>query len=311
MFPSRSLLVASLLNLAAAIPSELQNVLKNTHGGSEYGYPTDLTRGIMPIPVHSHNDYWRDIPFYSGLSRGCVSTEADVWLYNGTLYVGHDESSLTEERTFESLYVKPMLEVLERQNPQTPFVTSPTNNGVFDTDTSQTMYFFVDLKTSGPKTLEAVTAALQPLREKGYLTALKSNKTITHGPITVIGTGNTPLNLIGPVADRDIFFDAPLHALNQPEYAGVTSLISPIASTSFKRAVGALNSSDDNAILSEEQLDSLRSQIRTAKKRGIGARYWETPYYPIWARNAVWRTLLQEGVALLNADDLDAVSEYF
>ncbi|KAI9045388.1 uncharacterized protein KD926_008815 [Aspergillus affinis] len=293
MFPSWSLLVASLLNLAAAIPSELQNVLKNTHGGSEYG------------------DYWRDIPFYTGLSRGCVSTEADVWLYNGTLYVGHDESSLTEERTFESLYVRPMLEVLERQNPQTPFVTSPTNNGVFDTDTSQTMYFFVDLKTSGPKTLEAVTAALQPLREKGYLTALKSNKTIAHGPITVIGTGNTPLNLIGPVADRDIFFDAPLDALDQPQYAGVTSLISPIASTSFNRAVGALNSSDDNAILSEDQLDSLRSQIRTAKIRGIGARYWETPYYPIWARNAVWRTLLQEGVALLNADDLDAVSEYF
>lgn len=173
------------------------------------------------------------------------------------------------------------------------------------------MYFFVDLKTSGPKTLEAVIAALQPLREKGYLTALKGNKTITHGPITVIGTGNTPLNLVGPVADRDVFFDAPLDALDKPLYAGVTSRISPIASTSFNKVVGELNFSDDDAVLSEEQLDKLRSQIQTAKNRGIGARYWETPHYPIWVRNAVWRILLQEGVALLNADDLDAVSEYF
>lgn len=55
MFPSRSLLAASLLNLAAAIPSELQNVLKNTHGGSEYGYPTDFTRGIMPVCFSLHS----------------------------------------------------------------------------------------------------------------------------------------------------------------------------------------------------------------------------------------------------------------
>ncbi|KAE8139441.1 histone acetylation protein-domain-containing protein [Aspergillus pseudotamarii] len=224
--------------LAAGFSTELQSVLKNTHGGNEYGYPTDFTRGIMPIPVHSHNDYWRDIPFYTGLSKGCVSTEADVWLYNGTLYVGHDESSLTEERTFESLYVNPMLDVLKRQNPQTRFVTSPTKNGVFDTTTSQTLYFFVDVKTSGPETFEAVISALEPLRKEGYLTSLKDNKTVTSGPITVIGTGNTPLDMVGPVANRDYFFDAHLDALEEnPE---ITSLISPIASTSFQETVGSV-----------------------------------------------------------------------
>lgn len=39
-------------------------------------------------PFHSHNDYWRDVPFYSGLAAGAISTEADVWLIDGTLYVG-------------------------------------------------------------------------------------------------------------------------------------------------------------------------------------------------------------------------------
>ena len=89
------------------------------------------------------SDYWRDEPFWtgmpsvhyawdfsdtitSGLSHGCTSTEADVWLYNDTLYVGHDQSALTEERTLESLYINPILDVLERQNPKSPFVTNPT-----------------------------------------------------------------------------------------------------------------------------------------------------------------------------------------
>ncbi|GFF42467.1 hypothetical protein IFM58399_06625 [Aspergillus lentulus] len=323
-----SAVILSLPNIVFGLPTGLQNVLDNTHRSQEYGYPTDFTRGIVPIPVHSHNDYWRDVPFYTALSQGCISTEADVWLYNGTLYVstksssdrclpsniervGHDTSSLTEERTLESLYINPILDVLKRQNPRSRFVTSPTHNGVFDTSVSQTLYLFIDAKTNGHETFKAVIDALEPLREHGYLTALKNNKTITNGPITVIGTGNTPYDMVAPVANRDYFFDAHLESLNEPENAGITDLISPIASTSFADAIGPVSEGDSEAILTEKQLSTLRSQIATAKERGIGARYWETPSYPIRTRNAVWRALLKEGVALLNADDLEAAASYF
>ena len=102
----------------------------------------------MQKPFHSHNDYWRDIPFYSALSYGAISVEADVWLYNDTLHVGrqaihlgqsvqltalqvgHEESALTDERTFESLYVNPILDTLKRQNPKSPFVDSTTRKYV-------------------------------------------------------------------------------------------------------------------------------------------------------------------------------------
>ncbi|RAK98935.1 uncharacterized protein BO80DRAFT_427038 [Aspergillus ibericus CBS 121593] len=293
-------------SLAAAGATELQSVLRNTHGSNDYGYPTDFTRGIMPIPVHSHNDYWRDIPFYTALSKGCISTEADVWLYNSTLYVGHDESSLTEDRTLEALYINPILDVLKRQNPTSRFVTSPTNNGVFDTATSQTLYFFIDVKTSGPETFQAVIEALQPLREKGYLTTLRNNDTVIPAPITVIGTGNTPLDMVGPVADRDYFWDAPLHALQESKYADIDGLISPIASTNFEAVVGPLRGE-----MSEDQRGFLREQIQVAGERGIGARYWGTPYWPIRVRDSVWRVLVEEEVLLLNADDLDAVGRVF
>jgi hypothetical protein len=55
----------------------------------------------------------------------------------------------------------------------------------------------------------------------------------------------------------------------------------------------------------DTQLETLRRQIKVAKDRGIGARYWNQPLFPVGTRNAVWRTLWDEGVALLNADDLD------
>lgn len=184
------------------------------------------------------------------------------------------------------------------------------DSGVFDTNREQTLYFFIDVKTSGPETFEAVISALEPLRKKNYLTTLQNNKTIVPGPVTVIATGNTPLNMVGPIADRDYFFDAPLDKLNDPEYQDVTSLVAPIASTSFQETVGSV-ASDTGKILGEEQIKLLRGQIQTANGRGIGARYWETPYFPIRTRNVVWRVLLREGVKLVNADDLDAVAGFF
>ncbi|KAJ5089125.1 hypothetical protein N7532_007809 [Penicillium argentinense] len=293
-----------------SITSGLHSILKNTHASKEYGYPTDLTRDLLPIPVHSHNDYWRDRPFYTGLSKGCTSTEADVWLYNGTLYVGHDESALTYERTLENLYINPILDVLDRQNPDSPFLTAPTKNGVWDTDTAQTLYFFIDVKTSGHETFKAVIKALEPLREKGYLTKLKGGKTVETGPVTIIGTGDTPLDMILPVMDRDYFFDAPLADLSESKYSRIDYRVSPIASTDFVKAVGKV-AIDTEPVLREEQLKSLRAQISVARERGIGARYWNTPNWPVRQRNLVWRTLLQEGVGLLNADDLDAVTTFF
>ncbi|KKZ68887.1 hypothetical protein EMCG_00058 [[Emmonsia] crescens] len=300
----------------------LQNILKNTDRSDLYGYPTDLTRGIIPIPVHSHNDYWRDLPFYSALSAGCISIEADVWLYDDALLVGHDLSSLTKTRTLQSLYIDPIMDVLRRQNPRNPYITEDTRNGIYDTDPSQTLYLFIDVKTSGPKTWPHVIAALEPLRAANYLTTLRNNDTLTTGPVTVIGTGNTPLNLVGPLPDRDYFYDAPLANLNKEGSQEITKYISPIASTSFATVIGMDRAiltpgggkgegGEESLWLNSKQLETLRGQIEAAKKKGIGARYWGTPGWPVRERNEVWRTLLKEGVALVNADDLEAVQGYF
>ena len=142
----------------------LQNILDQAHQAPLYTYPTSLTQGIIPKLIHSHNDYWRDVPFYSALSIGAVSVEADVWLYDRTLHVGHEQGALTDQRTFESLYIDPLLDTLHRQNPQnSSFLNAPTHNGVFDTAATQTLYLFVDVKTDGPSTWPYVVRALEPL----------------------------------------------------------------------------------------------------------------------------------------------------
>jgi hypothetical protein len=81
-------LLALITSTFAAHWDALQNILMNTDKSDRYHYPTDFTREIIPKPFHSHNDYWRDVPFFAGLSYGAISTEADVWLINETLYVG-------------------------------------------------------------------------------------------------------------------------------------------------------------------------------------------------------------------------------
>ncbi|KAI9707630.1 MAG: hypothetical protein M1836_000591 [Candelina mexicana] len=244
------------------VSSTLSNILADTDRSSRYTYPTDLTRGIVPI--------------------------------------GHEPSALTTARTFESLYINPILDTLQRQNPSSPFVTTPTKNGVFDTASTQTVYLWVDVKTSGSTTWPYVVRALEPLRRGGWLSTTNGSG-ITYNPVTVIGTGNTPLNLVQPITSRDYFYDGPIPTLNST-FGNITALVSPICSTSFSVNFGSVNGTS----LNSTQLALLRDQVRVAKGKGIGTRYWDLPAWPVSTRNGVWRQLKSEGVDLINVDDLEA-----
>ncbi|KAI0389777.1 hypothetical protein F5Y17DRAFT_469438 [Xylariaceae sp. FL0594] len=285
-----------------------------TGTGSLAWYPTDFLRDVKPVPCHSHNDYWRKVPVFSALHMGCTGIEADVWLHGeeSELLVGHDRAALTPYRTFQSLYVSPLIEILKQNNPQTPFY-SDSRRGVFDTDPEQTVVLLVDLKTSGVRTLEALEAQLEPLRANNWLTYVE-NEIVHKRQITVVGTGNTPFDiLVRNSTYRDIFFDAPLNELyeavdsidaeNEEEYFVYNSTNSYYASVDFQRSIGTVWSR-----LDEEQLRRIRGQIKGAHRRGLKVRYWNTPSWPISLRNRIWHTLMAEGADILNTDDLKAAT---
>ncbi|KAL9013915.1 MAG: hypothetical protein Q9173_001416 [Seirophora scorigena] len=180
-------------------------------------WPTDFSGGILPIPCHSHNDYWQHVPLYSAIEAGCISVEADVWLFDEQLYVGHSLASLTLNRTLASLYVDPLVNILKKQNPTTRFHPdeNASHHGVFDTDPEQSLTLLIDFKTSGSSLFPYVVSALEPLRSRGYLSHYNGSQIINR-PITVVGTGNTPFKLVDSTVSnphQDIFFDAPLDAM--------------------------------------------------------------------------------------------------
>lgn len=285
-----------------------QSVLSSAFKAPLYTYPTHFTQGIIPKNLHSHNDYWRPLPFYSALSAGAISVEADVWLYNSTLHVGHEEAALTDERTFDALYIQPILKVLNGQNPESRFVTANdqgTKNGVFDTSSGQTLYLYVDVKTDGESTFPYVIRALEPLRSAGYLTTFNGTG-VTPGAVTVVGTGNTPLDQIQGVSQRDYFYDAPLPYLNTT-FSNITSDVSITANWDFSDTFGEVKGLEFNAT----QAQTLREQVEAAHDKGILVRYWDTPGWPIGTRNAVWRTLWNAGVDLINVDDLTAGANFW
>ncbi|OJJ51193.1 hypothetical protein ASPZODRAFT_127219 [Penicilliopsis zonata CBS 506.65] len=303
-------------------------------------WPTDVSRDLQPVACHSHNDYWRRVPLYSALQAGCVSVEADIWLFDQELYVGHTTSALTRSRTLRSLYLNPLLSILDRQNPITHF--HPTRDrplhGVFDTAPTQTLVLLIDFKTDGAATWPALVDQLTPLRERGYLTYFDGGKVIP-GPITVVGTGNAPFDLLMANSTyRDVFFDAPLdmladgndddpdteHEFSNPlslsKYlkpdknagqgqTGTPATIGPetfnatnsfYASVSFSASIGY----PWRFRLTPHQIGKMRAQIRGAHRRGLKVRYWALPSWPRSLRNHLWTILVEEGVDILNVDDL-------
>ena len=319
-------------------------------GAGLSSWPTDFSRDILPIPCHSHNDYWRTVPLFSAIEAGCIGVEADIWLYDEELYVGHSVASLAPNRTLNSLYIDPLLDILSKQNPQSTLLpdNSKDLHGVFDTTPEQSLIFLIDFKTAGKDLWPYLNSALDPLRAKNYLTYSNGSQIIS-GVVTVVGTGNTPFDRV--ISDdsnpyHDIFFDAPLDDMyeddgpkdedaqvkeplkdefstgdgtkkinvRQPDEAGqgksgvsitagpeqYTASNSYYASVAFGKAIGHLA----DGRFSNHQLDVLRGQIRGAHKRGLKARYWDLPFWPISLRNHVWDVLVKEGVDLLNVDDL-------
>ncbi|KAI7249421.1 hypothetical protein KC352_g13136 [Hortaea werneckii] len=165
-----------------------------------------------------------------------------------------------------------------------------------------------------------------------------NGNTVVPREITLVATGNTPYDaIIANETYRDIFYDAPLHALWEtprspisnssavdagnekldygaamatsqdgvnPSYLDFNASTSYYASTSFLSSVGFVW----RGHLSPRQMEVIRGQIRGAKRRGLKARFWDVPTWPTSVRNHIWHVLVKEGADVLSVDDLAAAA---
>lgn len=279
-----------------------------------------FTRDIQPIPCHSHNDYLRDVPLFDALNAGCASVEGDIWVDpedSDNLLIGHVASSLHPVRTLKSMFVSPIVSILDAINLNTTSVAS----GVFDTSPNTTLVLLIDFKQSPDLLWQRLQSQLNPLRKKGYLQYWnETSQTLVPGPVTIVASGSIKQNPLlvqssSTNPHRDIFLDAPLLSLSQSTDINTPSPYntsnSYYASSSLNPALGvtvfkpSLLTTPDNDVFTAQQLGALRTQTKTAENLGLKVRYWGTPAWPIGARNAVWNTLMSRvSVDVLNVDDV-------
>ena len=287
----------------------------------------DITRNVIPLKCHSHNDYWRRVPLYQALHAGCTSVEADIWLTDNRndseLYVGHSMASLKQDHTLQSLYLTPLLALLDATNLNN---TSNQPKGVFATAPTQPLVLLIDLKNNPALSFEALSNHLEPLRSKGYLT-YHNGSALVPGPITVVATGSTPYAsiLALPSTKRDIFFDAPLGALTPPitlpsssspkespstphisSYQDYNTTTSLYASASLRHVLGSPLPFLFPWNPTSRQLGRIRSATRAAHARGLEVRWWDTAAWPR-SQEWVWGLLRREGADVLHVDDLEGV----
>src|SRR6478672_10049819 len=106
-----SLVRAALLTLTVSL------LAVATVPGSAHARTVEGTRSAVMAPVpqpleraHAHNDYEHTRPLFDALDHGFTSVEADVWLVDGQLFIGHDAPDPT--RTLQSLYLDPLRRVV-------------------------------------------------------------------------------------------------------------------------------------------------------------------------------------------------------
>jgi hypothetical protein len=199
--------------------------------------------------------------------------------------------------------------ILTHQNSKTEFSNDTTPRGVFDTNSTVSLNLLIDVKTAAAATWPLLVAQLQPLRDAGYLTYYNSTSdTLIPRPITVIGTGNTDFSMIQNYTTpyRDIFFDAPLKDLPADTDHIYNATNSLYASGALSATIGKAGWSSGG--FSKAQTALLRKQVAAAKERGLLARYWDTPAWPVGNRDNVWIELEKAGAGMLNVDDLTDAS---
>lgn len=66
------------------------------------------------LPAYAHNDYANPEPLTTALALGFRGAEADVYLVNGVLRLGHDREEARRGVAFESRYVAPLDALVRR-----------------------------------------------------------------------------------------------------------------------------------------------------------------------------------------------------
>lgn len=296
-----------------------------------------LTRDVHLKPIHSHNDYWRKRPLLDALLYGATSVEGDIWHFaqNYTvtdtttgstvdfsteeIYVGHNQVFLVSENTLDAVYFDPLFHFLDSVNKEysVPILEKFSSKfGIFYDAPEYPLYFWLDLKTEGNDTYNFLQQYLTRFKDKGYLASYNlDTKTYNAGPLAITLTGNVPWAILNELEGTSyLFADCPLQNFTASASTTVLEKFAAqciFASASLEQLLGDLYSLSLRGDLTDAHKEKLRGYFDLAHEYGIKTRIWGGVDWPIWVRDAHWKSLWEAGCDLINADDLAAAANVF
>lgn len=269
----RIAILASVLALFSLATTAEQNSLA---AGAEQG-------GAAP-PIafaHAHNDYWHERPLLDALDNGFTSVEADVFLKNGRLLVGHDEHELRPERTLEALYLKPLAQ------------RAKAHDGSIYAQPGQ-LFLLIDIKSDGDECYPVLDDLLS--RYASTLTHVRDGRA-EPGAVTVVISGNRPKQRMAEDEHRFAGYDGRLDDLQSDAPAHLMPMISDRWTSQFGWT--------GKGPMPPDERERLHEITRQAHDAGRVVRFWATP-----ESEAVWQELLDADVDLLNTDQLARMAQF-
>src|SRR5438445_3650165 len=127
----------------------------------------------------AHNDYEHTRPLLDALDLGFCAVEADIYLVNGQLLVGHDVADLKPERTLTSLYLDPLAKRV-RKNRGRVYLNGPE------------FLFLIDVKSEADPTYHQLKSVLT---NYAYMLTTFTSQAIRTNAITIIISGNRPIEV--------------------------------------------------------------------------------------------------------------------
>ncbi len=220
--------------------------------------------------AHAHNDYAHKRPLFDALDQGFLSVEADVYLVDGELRVGHDRKDLKAGRTLESLYLDP-LAARVREN----------KGGVYPQTGMLTL--LVDIKEDGAAVQDELRTRLP---KYAAMLSERTGSTVRARAVEVVLSGARTDDCA--VGDGFLFKDGTEKDLVDPAYR------TPQISESYLDVVGGVLPPMPAAPKAK-----LAALVKATHDGGKRLRLWGTPDAP-----ATWGELRDAGLDLINTDRL-------
>ncbi len=225
--------------------------------------------------AHSHNDYEQKTPFFLAYNEAFGSIEADIFLHNDSLIVGHTTADLVYKRTLQSLYLDPLLEKVK------------LNKGNPYDDPARKLQVMIDVKTEGVATLNKLVEVL-----KQYPALIHSKN------IRFVISGNRPPDSSFTSWPSFIWFDGELY-----KHYSLASLSKIVMLSDNLKRYTRWNGKDSISTHDFGLLDSVIHKAHSLKKT---VRFWDAPDTPF-----AWQVFVKLSVDYINTDHIQELSSWF